>query len=258
MKNKYFVYSLLLITIYLYLYISLLKNVNLWIYDLKACFSVMNFTDFLENHLNVFFYLLLTSVMSIFLIKASVNLFKDIFTGFQLLNALKKIKSKQYKNLYLIKDETVIAFNMFNKIFISEGALKKLSKDSLKAIFYHEIGHLKNFHSLKLLIINFSYNLLFLPQKKEFLKNALLELEVEADKNALKFITMENLAYTLLNIKEMRNSNLMMNTFTLDRLQIHFHEKKIELSKFYYLVLIFIFLATVIVNVYRTCFCGLM
>lgn len=105
------------------------------------------------------------------------------------------------------------------RIYLSEGLVKKLNPDELKAVLIHEAAHLKKRHHLKLLLANFLRDLLFfLPLAHQLYRFFALHKEIEADEEAIKK-TQSPLALAQALLKVARSHRLLAYSFP------HYHSK---------------------------------
>ncbi len=258
MINRYTFFTFLLGIVYIGLYIVLLVNTNLWINDLVNCFKKMDFFEYFIDHLNIMLFLALALIMSVYISKALYTGFKEIYKLYLLNRFIDVLKIKKFKNLVVIDTDENLAFNLFNKIVVSDKVLKHFDKKSKKSIFLHEKGHLLNKDSYKLLITNIIFSLFPKSLTEKFSKFFVLKVELEADKYATKFVDKIEFAKTLIKFKSFQSSYPMMNGFTEERLKLLLENKDVPLPKLLpitFFSILFIILLTVIFNI---CICGLM
>lgn len=165
------------------------------------CQSFLNSLSFpIPYYLSVlpfilFFTILFTAVLKLFIIFAKVQLSKK--------KLLKKCKSNMNflsilgelhltEKAYLIESEKQFAFCLgirHPRIYISTNLIKGLSKEELEAVLRHERYHLNNRDTLTMLIASIGQSLLpFFPILSDLLHNYRIEREIRADAEAIKGI----------------------------------------------------------------------
>ncbi|NPA52342.1 MAG: M48 family metalloprotease [Aquificae bacterium] len=258
MKNKLFFLMVFLISTYVYIYFLLISNLESWIVDIKSCFKVMEKADFFIEHTNVFFYLILFGFMSFSVLKVFIKAFLELKKAFLLKNSINLLKIKSYKNIIIINFPKPVAFNFLDKIVLSSTILKGLSKKEKKAVFYHEVGHLKNLDSFKLFVINIALSLFPKLVNKKLFSGVLLEAEHNADTFASLKVGKESLANALINVKSLISSYPLMNNFTQKRIEMLLEKKDFKLPKTIWFISLFFFTTLFLLLCYKTCFCGTM
>ncbi len=265
-KSDIVFYSFLLtVGLYLYYYYFLISDLPVWINDLKVCGSVMNLNSFIEGHINIFLYLTLFSVMSIFIFKTVLNLFVSTKNYLQLVRFIKSNKYKKYKNLYVINSEKNFAFSfgIFSTgIAVSKGIFNNFTKEEIRNIYMHEKGHLISGDSHKLFIFSVLANLFPKKLKDKLINDFSILKEIEADDYCSKNTEKLKLAKTLLkfytvsskvNIPMMNNHAEIRIKFLTDQLNYkHIKTENIYLS-FFLLLGMFIFLS----YIFQYCLCGM-
>ncbi|WP_297454506.1 M48 family metalloprotease [Persephonella sp.] len=258
MRDKYTLFILLIGTIYLSIYLFLLKNVQLWLIDAVHCFKVMNLKEYLINHIHIFVFIVLFLLMSAFITKTLYVGLHETLRFHELKKYINLLKIKEYKNIVIIDTQQDIAFNYLNKIVISHTILKNLSKEDKKSIFLHEKGHLINKDSYKMLLSSLMLSLFPNFIKNRLTKSYILNLETKADKYALNFINNLQLAKSLLKIKTSNSYQPMMSNFTEERLKVLLENKKIGIPIIANLLIITLLCILFFSFIYKTCFCGIM
>ncbi len=258
MKDKYTIFIVTVGITYFVLYTYLFSNMQFWITDIFHCYKVMDFADYLKDHIHIFFYIFLFFFMSFYIIKMLYFVFIEIFKLKDLKNYINLLKVKQYKNVIIINTEEKLAFNFLNKIVISTSILKDNDKQEKKSIFLHEKGHLINKDSYKMLLANLLLSLFPAFIKNKLTKNYILSLETKADKYASKFIGNLKLAKSLLKIKTFYSYQPMMNNFTEERLKILLENGEVKIPKIIHILIIVLLTSLFISIIYKTCLCGIM
>ncbi len=141
--------------------------------------------------------------LSLFLL-AFLALLGRLTLSFLFLYRLKKIDKMPFKisrlikslpeirgaEIVLIDSKEPLAFAVGLKkprIYLSEALSHQLKAEELKAVFLHEVAHLKRKHHLKLFLANFFRDLLFfLPLAHQLYFSFALQKEIEADDEAVK------------------------------------------------------------------------
>ena len=257
-SNAVFVLFVLFFILYTALYIFLYENTGLWVNDIKACYSVMSINNFIFNHFHIFIYLLIFSFMTFSLFKILHTTFKTIIDLINLRKYLQRIKVKSFKNLMIIDTETPVSFNFFNTVVISESVLKILNKDEKKAVFYHEIGHLNNYDSVKFLFSDIILSVL--PENLgNLLKRQLITFsEFSADMYAMQKVSKKDLFSAVLKIKEEKNRHPQATSFVEERLLFAFDNKNQKINPYILIIQLLPAVALLGVIIYKTCFCGAM
>ncbi|WP_457626392.1 M48 family metalloprotease [Persephonella sp.] len=243
---------------YVSLYIFMLDQLSVWINDIKSCYSVMDLPDFFINHLHIFVYLSVLSLMSYGLMRMFSVIFTSVRSIFLLHKDLKKLKKKSLKNLFIIDSKTPLSFTFFNRIVLSDSVIKNLSRNEKKAVFYHELGHLKNYDSIKFLLGDIFLSVL--PENiKTAVKNQLITFcELSADKFALNIVSERELLGAVVKLKEIRNNYPQGASFIEERFSYILENKNPQINKTVLVMQIIPAVLFIITFVYRTCFCGAM
>lgn len=134
---------------------------------------------------------------------------------------------------YLFNVDIPLAFTfgyISEKIILTKGILKSLSKEELKAVLLHEKGHIIFKHNIK----KFFYNILFSSFSfftffEKLHKVAIGHMELEADRYALKMgITPEVLSNAILKVKSI-SINQNISSFGLkDRVELIYSNSDIK------------------------------
>ncbi len=267
MKKSDIVFSifLLVIGLYIYYYYFLITTAPIWIHDLKNCFKSMEFLPFIENHINIFFYLSVLLFSSYLIIKTVFLFFKSLRDYVRLNRFIRNNMRKRFKNLYIINSDQLLAFNtgiIKRKIVISTKILDLFSHEEKKNVFFHEKGHLINGDSYKLFIFSVLVNLFPRKLADKFLKDFSLLKEIEADMFCTKDRKRIDLANTVLRFYEYKAGLAvpMMNSYLSQRIQFllgNLSYKDIRPEKIYmkfgFLLLLFISFS----YIFNYCLCSM-
>jgi len=257
-NNLIFGFLLLLSFLYLFLFFKLATNIRLWILDLQSCYKVMQLNWFLVEHINIFFYIFLFSVMGFYITKTVFIFISSLKRLFEIKKIIGLLKIKQFKNLVIIDYPSVVAFNFLNKIILSGEIFNKLNKKERKTVFLHEKGHLSSMDSLKLFIVDVLLSLFPEFLKRKIFKVFMLASEENADKFASKVVGKKTLANTLLNVVALNSYYPLMNNFTQERLKILLEEKDVKIPKYIWIIYILLISILFLLIYYKTCLCGAM
>ena len=257
-SNLVFFFLVLFFVFYVALYIFLSENIGLWINDIKACYSVMSMNDFIFNHFHIFVYLLLFLFMTFSFFRVSHTILKTAGDLIDLRKYVHRTKLKSFKNLIIIDTDIPVSFNVFNTVVISKSVLNILNRNEKKAIFYHEIGHLNNYDSLKFLISDIILSI-FPRSLENFLKKQLIIFsEFSADMYAMQKVSNTDLFSAVLKIKEEKNRHPQAATFLEERFMFVFENKKQRINPFILIIQLVPAVILIGVVIYKTCFCGAM
>jgi len=255
-SNKLFLYTVFLFGAITFYYYLLLKNVPMWITDIKSCFSTMYFFSFLSDHIHIFAYMLIFSLFSFFLISGVIKNTVYTFRTFHLYRDLKNLTARRFYRLNILDTEKELAFNFGKEIFISKSIFK--DKKRLKAVYLHEKAHLKNKDFYRVFFLTFILN--FFPERlSSNIRNQFsLLIEVEADKDVLKQFDKKEYAKVLINSYETGSNIPAFTGYVKSRLESILLEKQVDIKTnaitgMFLSILTLMFLVEVI----KTCFCGM-
>ncbi len=257
-KSDYLFYFLIGSSfVYVAYFVYLISNMNFWLWDLKNCFSMMEFKDFLINHIHIFFYLFSTPIVSFFLLKTVFKGFKNLRQYLLLKNFIQTQKKREFKNIIIIPSNRYIAFNfgiLKRRIVLSTKVLS-LAKEEKKYIFSHEKAHFIHKDSLKFFI--FSILSEMFPFSKKLKKDFVLLKEIEADKQVKK--DKAKYAQVLLNFyqSKLETDIPLAGGFLKDRFFFLLEEKEPKISLYIVVPIGFVFIA-ILSFVLKNCFCGVM
>ncbi len=245
-------------TVYFSLFLFLGKNIEFWLRDISACYTQMNFANFLKNHLHIFLYLFIFQVLAFYFSNFLLSFMKNLFHYLKMKKTLEKLWLKRYKNLIILDTKELVAFNfgLFRRYIVLSKGVLNLRKQEKKHIFYHEKIHFLGNDSLKFFAVSVLSPLF--PKGKELEKIYKLAREIEVD------LTVEEDRYdylkTLLNFVEKKSyvSVPMANLYIDERLNFVLEDKKPPVPKYIFFLLFFILSIFTFALVYKTCFCGVM
>ncbi len=255
-SNKLFLYTVSLFGVVIFYYYLLIKNVPLWITDIKSCFSTMYFFSFLSDHIHIFIYLLFFSLLSFLFITGLVKNGIYTFKMFLFYRDLKKLTVKRFHGLNILDTEKELAFNFGREIFISKSIFN--DKKRLKAVYLHEKAHLKSKDFYRVFFLTLILN--FFPEKlsSNIKKQFSLLMEIEADRNVLDHFDKTEYAKVLINSYETGANIPAFSGYVKSRLESILFGKQIEI-KTHAITGIFLFIISLmfLVEVVKTCFCGM-
>ncbi len=255
-SNKLFLYTVSLFGMVVFYYYLLLKNIPLWITDIKSCFSTMYLFSFLSDHIHIFVYLLFFSVFSLFLITGAFKNIVYILKTILFYSDLKKLTVKRFRDLNVLDTEKEIAFNFGREIFISKSIFK--DKKRLKAIYLHEKAHLKSKDFYRVFFLTIILN--FFPERLSAnIKNQFsLLMEIEADRSVLDHFDKTEYAKVLINSYETGANIPAFSGYVKSRLESILFGKQIEIKTHAiagtFLSIISLML---LIEIAKTCFCGM-
>ncbi|SNZ08046.1 Zn-dependent protease with chaperone function [Persephonella hydrogeniphila] len=243
---------------YIFLYIFMFEQLSIWINDINSCYSVMGLLSFFVNHIHIFVYLSAFLIMSYGLTKMIFAIFKAVKDIFFLNRDLNKLKKRSFKKLLIVDSDIPLSFAFFNRIVLSDSIIKNLNKKEKKAIFYHELAHLKNYDSIKFLLGDILLSVL--PESiKKIIKHQLIVFsEFYADRSALEKVPEKELFNAVLKLKEIKNNYPQGASFIEERLNYLFEDENIEINKAVFVIQMIPLVLFIITFIYRTCFCGVM
>ncbi|WP_456392435.1 M56 family metallopeptidase [Persephonella sp.] len=233
-------------------------NLPFWIGDLKSCYRMMDHSDFVLNHIHIFFYILLTLFLFGMVLRMLFTGFRELYGAVLRYRYMDRVTIKRFRNISVIDTDRPVSFNLFGRIFISTGLLKGLNRKEKKAVFLHEVGHLKNFDSFKYILVGIFLSVFpdFYRKKLQFL--FILSSEINADHFSLKATDRKSLSTALLKIIEENSPYPAWGNMAEARLRAIIGEKiNLRKNPVYhgYMAVISLILAVIVL---RTCFCGVM
>ncbi|HHG74883.1 MAG TPA: hypothetical protein ENK22_07535 [Persephonella sp.] len=257
-SNLVFLFFGLFFVFYTALYVFLLENISVWIGDIKACYSVMGINSFIFNHFHIFIYLFIFLIMSYYIFKVLTFFLKTVQEVLKLKKQIEKLRLKTFKNFVVIDTDIPVSFNFLNSVVISSSVLKILNREEKKAVFYHEIGHLKNYDSMKFFLSEIILSLL--PENlKNLLKKQLITFsEFSADMYALQRVSKKDLFSAVLKLKEEKNKYPQASAFIEERFLFAFENKKQRINPSVLIIQLIPAVVFIGVIIYKTCFCGAM
>ncbi len=253
-----FFFYICVATVYFFLFLFLGKNIEFWLRDISACYTQMDFANFLKNHLHIFLYLFIFQVLAFYLSKFLLSFVKNLFYYLKMKKTLEKLWLKRYKNLVIIDTKELVAFNfgLFRRYIVLSKGVLNLRKQEKKHIFNHEKTHFLGNDSLKFFAVSVLSSLF--PKGKELEKVYKLAREIEVDLDVEK--DKYNYLKTLLMFVEKKSyvSVPMANLYINERFNFILEDKEPPFPKYIFFLLFFIMSIFTFVLVYKTCFCGVM
>ncbi|MDQ7055037.1 MAG: hypothetical protein Q9M89_00410 [Persephonella sp.] len=137
-------------------------------------------------------------------------------------------------------------------------AFEKLEKKEKKAIYSHELGHLRHLDAFRYIIADTVLSLLPEKLKNSLSREFVVISELYADRYALKKVSKESLLKAVLKIKEFNLFLPLGYNFSQERFLSAVNETNPSLPKTAVIPLIIIQLIAVLLYLYKTCFCGVM